>query len=723
MTDDVGFAASTAFGGEIATPTFDRLADNGLRYANFHTTAFCSPSRAALLTGRNAHAVGTGTVVDLARGDAGYTSIIPKSAGTIAQILRANGYNTAAFGKHHNIPTWQNGPLGPFDQWMSGLGFDYFFGFNAGEANQFAPPLVENNNTIEPPNRPDYILDHDLADHAVQWLRLQRAQAGGKPFFLYYAPGTAHWPLHAPADWIARFRGKFDDGYDALRARIFERQKRLGIIPADARLAPMPPDVKPWANLSPDEKRVFARFMETYAGALAYCDNQIGRVIEELRQNGQLDNTLVVFIQGDNGATPEGGDRGMINFGSRAAPDLQFAQAQAHLDDIGGPRSYPVAPLGFMMAMNTPFPYYKMMASRLGGITNGMVVSWPDRIKARGIRTQFTHLTDIMPTVLDAAGIAMPGSMNGVPQQPLDGVSLAYSFADPKAPERHRRQYFEVFGNAALYDDGWLIASPVLAIGRIGGEAAASAPKWQLYDLKHDSSQTIDVADRFPARLDEMRRSFDAEARRNNVFPIRQNGMMELLPQNRPEVTAREGRFTLYPSDVRYTEGTFPSILNRSWSIEADLDVTEADTDGMLTTQGGRFAGWGLFVLKRLPTFVYRTSDTPAALTRLSAPVPLAAGPHNITVRFTVDGPGLGRGGTVAMIVDGHSVATGRIERTVPVKFPSEGASVGHDTGTPIVDEYELPFAAHGLRSVTFDLGPAQISANIAAEGAPKKSE
>lgn len=709
MTDDVGFGATSAFGGEIPTPNFDRVAQNGLRYANFHTTGVCSPSRAALLTGRNHHAVGTGTVVDLARSDAGYTSIIPKSAATVAQLLRANGYSTAAFGKHHNIPTWQNGPLGPFDQWMSGLGFDYFYGFNAGETDQFFPALVENNSTIEPPDRPDYIFERDMADHALQWLRTQRAGSGGKPFLLYYAPGTAHWPLHAPADWIARFRGKFDDGYDVLRQRIFARQKRMGVIPANARLAPMPPEVKPWHSLGADEKRLYARYMEAYAAALAFCDDQIGRLFEDLRVNGQLDNTLIVYIQGDNGSTPEGGPSGMFQFGARADIISNTAEALARIDEIGGPRSYPAAPLGYMMAMNTPFPYYKMMASRLGGITSGMAVSWPARIAARGVRRQFTHLTDIMPTVLEAAGIELPASFNGIRQQPIDGISLTYSFADAKAPERHRQQYFEVFGNAALYRDGWMVASPVMPIGRIGGGAAASASKWQLYDLGSDSSQTIDLADRLPDKLAEMRHAFDAEARRNQVFPILHNGMMELLPQNRPEVTAREGRFAFYPSDVRYTDGVFPSTPNRSWSVDAQVEVTDPSAGGVLVAQGGRLSGWGLVMLKGIPTFLYRTGESESALTRLAPSAPLAPGTHNITVSFSVDGPGLGRGGALTMLVDGQPVATGRMEKTIPVRFSTEGASVGHDTGTPLVDDYRVPFPFRGLRAVTFDLGPAQV--------------
>jgi arylsulfatase len=457
MTDDVGYAASSTFGGAIPTPTFDRLAADGLRYNNFHTTALCSPTRAALLTGRNHHAVGFGSVADLAQGEPGYNSIMPKSAGTIGQALSAAGYDTAWFGKNHNVPTWQSGPLGPFDQWASGLGFRYFYGFNGGLTNQFFPALIENNNTIEPPKRPGYILDRDLADHAIAWLRMQQTESGGRPFLLYYAPGTAHAPVQAPADWIARFKGKFNAGWDVYRQETFARQKRMGIIPANARLTPLPPNVKPWANLSTDEKRVAARYMEVYAAMLAHCDDQIGRIIDELQHTGQLDNTLVIYIQGDNGASPEGGAIGSFDYagqlGGGAGAGQELAHALAHLDEIGGPRSFEVGPAGWAVAMDTPFPYYKLIASHLGGTTNGMVISWPSRIKSRGIRSQFTDVTDIMPTVLDAAGISPPVMLNGVAQQPFDGTSVAYSFDHPEAPERHTIQYFEIFGNAALYKD------------------------------------------------------------------------------------------------------------------------------------------------------------------------------------------------------------------------------------------------------------------------------
>lgn len=703
MTDDVGFAASSTFGGGVPTPTFDQLAQNGLRYNNFHTTALCSPTRAALLTGRNHHAVGFGNVADLARGEPGYTSLIPKSAGTVAQILSGAGYDTAMLGKHHNTPTWQEGPLGPFDQWPSGLGFRYFYGFNGGHTDQFSPSLVENNSTIETPQQKDYILDRDLADRAVNWLKMQRTQSAGRPFLLYYAPGTAHTPLHAPANWLARFRGKFDNGWDAYREETFKRQKRLGIVPADAKLAAMPPTVRPWASLSADEKRVEARFMEAYAAALAYCDDQIGRVINELRQRGQLNNTLVVFVQGDNGAEGSGAFN-YTNHNGRP-PEKELAHSLANIDAIGGPRSYSGVSQGWAVALNTPFPYHKAIASRLGGIRNGLVVSWPDGIKSRGVRTQFTDVSDITPTILEATGVKAPEALNGVTQQPFDGVSFRYSFSQPAAPAQRTSKYFEMMGHAAYYENGWLAAQRVSGAG--GTER--NAP-WQLYNLGKDFSQSTDVSAKYPEKLAELQQKYANEAQRNNVPTKITNTLQAILPYGRPEVTAKSGRHVFYPSTFRYTEGTFPSINNRAWTIEADVDVPASGAEGMLVTQGGRFSGWGLVLLKGVPTFLYRGLDGDEALFRLAAPQPLSAGRHRITVSFTPDRPGIARGGEHELRIDGQTVATGAIAQTMAFKFSPEGATVGHDTGTPLSDDYAVPFPFNGtLRSVTVDLGDIQI--------------
>lgn len=707
MTDDVGFASATTMGGLIPTPTMDRLAKDGLTYANFHTTGLCSPSRAALLTGRNHHAVGFGGVADFARADPGYNSLMPKSAATLGQMLKGAGWSTAFFGKNHNVPTWQSGPLGPFDQWASGLGFDYFYGFHGGHTDQFAPMLVENHNFIEPPKDPDYVFDRDMADHAIQWLRDQRVQQAGKPFFLYYAPGSAHIPNQAPKAWLDKFRGKFDMGWDAYRAEVLERQKRMGIVPATARLADRPPEVPAWDTLSADQKKVYVRLMEAYAASLAYCDEQMGRIVGELQATGQLDNTLIVYVQGDNGATPEGEATGAFN-GTARQPGGDFPYALAHLDEIGGPKSYPGIPTGWAVALNTPFPYYKMVASRLGGVKNGMVLSWPKRIQERGVRPQFAHLVDIAPTVLELAGIKPPAVVNGVRQVPFDGVSLTATLRAASTPLPRKAQYFEIAGNAALYKDGWLAASPVLPLGRENATAPAAEPKWQLYDLNSDPSQTTDVAGRYPAKLAELRTAFAAEAKRNRLDPISADTRSLLMPEMRPEITARAGTYRLYPSTQRYAEGVFPSIHNRSWTVTADVDLPSGSTSGALITRGGQFSGWGLVMLKGAPNFVYRMASGDAAVTRLTGPA-LSPGRHRITVSFKIDGVGYGKGGALQMMVDGKPVASAIQARTIPFKFSPEDGTVGWDAGSALVDDYPAPFPFEGtLHSVEVTLDPVQ---------------
>jgi len=717
MTDDVGFAASSAFGGGIPTPAIERLAADGLVYANFHTTAICSPTRAALLTGRNHHAVGFGTVADLARRDAGYTSVIPKSAGTIAQLLSAAGYDTAMFGKNHNVPTWQSGPMGPFDQWATGLGFGYFYGFNGGLTDQFHPQLVENERTIDPPAAGDgseagYIFERDIADHAIDWLRTQHSQNPGRPFLLYYAPGTAHAPLQAPAEWIARFKGKFDAGWDVYREAALKRQKRMGLVPRATKLAPMPDGTRPWSALSPDERKLAARYMEVYAAMLANHDAQVGRILDTLEQAGELDNTLVIYISGDNGASGEGGSAGGLNYATRvsaAGASGELAHALAHFDKIGGPESSPIGPVGWASAMNTPFPYYKLVASRLGGTTNGMVVSWPARIAARGVRNQFTHVTDLAPTILEAARISPPASVNGVAQQPFDGVSFAFSFNAPDAPARHRTQYFEVFGNAAIYHDGWLLSEAVKVDPRLDAAMPDPAAPWQLYDLNRDWSQTTDVATAHPERVSELKALWEAEAARNRVLPLMYSNLASMLPGTRPEPLSEPGRHVLYPSSQRLPEGVFPAINNRDWTIEAEIEVPAGGAEGMLVTQGGRFSGWGFALIGSRPTFWYRNSDRDEELMRVAAPRALSPGKHVVSVRFTVDGPGFGKGGVLTLAVDGAQQATGRLSRTIPFKFSPEEATLGHDTGTALTGEYAVPFAFTGLlRQVTFDLGPVR---------------
>jgi arylsulfatase len=621
------------------------------------------------------------------------------------------------FGKNHNVPTWQSGPMGPFDQWGTGLGFKYFYGFNGGWTDQFHPQLVENERTVEPPAPGDgsekgYILERDLADHAIDWLQTQHAQGPNRPFLLYYAPGTAHAPLQAPAEWIARFKGKFDQGWDAYREATLARQKRLGLVPADTKLAPMPDGTRPWSALSADERKVAARYMEVYAAMIAYHDAQVGRILDALKSAGELDNTLVIYIEGDNGASGEGGSIGGVNYATRVSAATQGGETEhalAHLDEIGGPRSLPIGPVGWASALNTPFPYYKLIASRLGGVRNGLVVSWPARLKHSGVRSQFVDVTDVTPTILEAAGVKAPESLAGVAQQPFDGVSFAYSFTDAKAPARHRTQYFEVFGNAAIYHDGWLLAESVKVDPRLDAAMPDPRAPWQLYDLNTDWSQTTDVAAAHPDKVAELKALWETEAGRNRVLPLQYSNLSSMLPGVRPEPLSQPGRHVFHPGSERLPEGVFPAINNRSWSIEADLEVPPGGAEGMLVTQGGRYSGWGLAALAGRATFLYRASDRDEDLVRVVAPQPLTPGRHMVRISFTVDGPGFGKGGELVLSVDGQPAATGRLVRTVPFKFSPEDATIGRDAGTPLTDDYKLPFAFSGtLDSVTFDLGPVQ---------------
>jgi arylsulfatase len=623
------------------------------------------------------------------------------------------------FGKNHNVPMWQGGSLGPFTQWASGLGFNYFYGFHGGFTDQFRPSLIENSRMIDPPatgtgHEDGYVFDRDLADHAISWLRTQHAQHPAAPFLLYYAPGTAHAPLQAPAEWIARFRGKFDAGWDAYRQQALEQQKRMGIVPAGTRLAPLPEGIRPWSQLTAEERKVAARYMETYAAMLSYCDRQIGRIVTELKRSGQYDNTLIIFIEGDNGASGEGGELGALDYVTRVSGGMtdaqQVAHSLAHLNDIGGPDSYAIGPVGWAAALNTPFPYYKVVASRLGGIRNGMVVSWPAGIKQRGIRTQFVHVTDITPTILEAAGVKQPPTLNRAAQTPFDGVSFAYSFTQPKAPSQHRAQYFEIFGHAAIYRDGWMLSEPIKIDVARKAAMPDLAAAWQLFDLDHDFSQTIDVAPAHPDKVAELKALWAETATRNHVLPLVANNLPAMLPGTRPEPLAEPGRYTFYPSADRYPEGIFPTINNRNWSIDAHVIVPANGAEGVIVTQGGRASGWALVLLNSVPAFFYRLDDRAETLLRLSSGHGLSPGEHRIGLSFTVDRPGFGPGGTFSMQIDGQPAASGHIDHSVPFKFAAEDATIGRDTGTALSEDYKPPFAFTGsLSDVTIQLGPIQM--------------
>lgn len=679
MTDDVGFGASSTFGGPVPTATFDRLAASGERYNAFHTTALCAPTRAALLTGRNPHRVGFGTITEMGTGYPGYNTILPKSAATIGEVLRQNGYATAWFGKNHNTPEWEQSAVGPFDRWPDGLGFDYFYGFMGGATSQYNPALFENRTPVErPADDPNYILDRDLADHAIGWLRAVNAAQPEKPVLLYYAPGTSHSPHHAPKEWIANFERQFDMGWDRMREQSLARQIGLGIVPKGTKLTPRPDSIPAWNSLSADQKRLYAHMMEVYAAALAHADYQMGRLLEELKAQGRLDNTLIIYIQGDNGGSGEGGPTGSINDiaainGLRA--DLPTMLKS--MDRLGGPDFYNNYPVGWAWAMNTPFQWTKQVASHLGGVRNGMVISWPAHMKKPGgLRSQFHDVVDIAPTLYEAARVTVPSRVNGVDQMPLDGVSMLYSLEAPEAPSRRRQQLFELQGNAAFYEDGWWANSkPTRAPWDFAGPGGLPTEgQWELYDIAHDFSQSRDLAASEPARLKAMQERFWAEAVRGQVLPIDNRSFARWDTANRPSLLGDRTRFRFGPSPRRIAGGAFPDLSGRSWQLRASVETGARPATGTIVMNGSNSAGWTLALDKGRPVFAYKASDAPEDLTRIVGGEALGAGRHEIGIRFetsSLKGPG-----TARLTVDGKAAGTAQIPHVVPVLLP-DNASIG----------------------------------------------
>jgi arylsulfatase A-like enzyme len=720
LTDDVGFGASSTFGGPVPTPTMDRLANNGLRYTEFHTTALCSPTRAALLTGRNHHSAATGIIMEGGTGFPGYNTVMPKSVGTFAEVLRQSGYNTAWYGKNHNIPDWQTSQAGPFDLWPTGLGFEYFYGFIGGDTSQWAPALFENIKPIEPPHDDkDFFFEKDMADKAIERIRLLNALAPDKPWVTYYAPGTAHAPHHAPKDWIAKFKGQFDQGWDKVREETLARQKAQGIVPPDTQLTERSPGIPAWDSLDSDHKMVAAHMMEVYAAALSYCDTQMGRIVDAIADMGKLDNTLVIYIQGDNGASAEGGPNGLLNEMTffNAIPE-EFSEVKRRMDELGGPTTFNHYPIGWAHAMDTPFQWTKQIASHFGGTRNGMVMSWPARIKDKGgVRTQFHHVIDIAPTILDAIGVEMPAVLNGVPQKPVEGVSMAYTFDDPNAASTRRTQYFEMFANRAIYNDGWVAATtPPLAPWASGKTIAIDDYKWELYDITKDFSQANNLAAKEPKKLREMQELFWIEAARHNVLPLDNSKLERMNVDNRPSLTRGRSLFTFYPGMTRIPEGSAPSILNKSFKVSADLEIPPGGAEGVLVTQGGRFNGWGLYMLAGKPVFHYNTVGV--FRYTVAGPDQLSPGRHTIVLDFSYDGGGLGKPGTAKLLVDGKQVAEGRIERTIPFRISAdETLDIGEDTGTPVSEDYHVPFRFTGdLNKLAIQLTDAPLNADEQAQ-------
>lgn len=708
LLDDVGFGQASTFGGPVDTPNLTRLAARGLRYNQFHTTALCSPTRAALLTGRNHHSVNTGVVTELATGFPGYTTILPKSAATVAEVLRQNGYSTAAFGKWHNTPDYETSLAGPFDRWPNSLGFDYFYGFLGGDTNQWTPALVENNQRISPPsNQPDYHLTPDLVDHAIAWIRSQQSIAPEKPFFTYLATGATHAPHHAPQAWIDKYRGQFDQGWDKLREETFARQKQLGVIPANTQLTPRPQQLPAWDSLSAPEQKLYAHMMEVFAGFLAHTDDQVGRLINAVDQLGELDHTLVLFIVGDNGASAEGGLNGSDNELQvfNGVPE-NLEELIAHADDLGSPKTFNHYHAAWAWAGTTPFQWTKQIASHFGGTRNPLVIAWGNHILDHGgIRSQFHHVIDIAPTILEAAGITEPTEVNGVKQQPIEGTSLLYTLNNPTAASHHQTQYFEMLGNRAIYHQGWIAAArhPRLPWEGTVNSDFAQDP-WELYNIESDFSEAHNLAAENPDKVRKLQELFFSEARKYKVLPLDDRIANRFDVENRPSFTADRTKFTYYPGTVSIPEGSAPNLKNRSFSITADVELAENNAQGIILTQGGRFAGWSFFLENGKPTYIYNYANTQRYIVQSADKLP--PGKSQLRFDFNYDGGRPGSGGTGQLFVNNQQVAEGRIAKTIPFRLAlDETFDVGRDTGTPVTETYKIPFVfTDNLEKVTLQL-------------------
>jgi arylsulfatase A-like enzyme len=695
LLDDVGFGAAGTFGGPVATPTADRLAAAGLRYNRFHTTSLCAPTRSAMLTGRNHHAVGMGAVPEVATSAPGYSSIRPKAAAPIAEVLRLNGYSTAQFGKCHEVPVWETSPIGPFDAWPTGGGgFEHFYGFIGGESNQYYPALYSGTTPVEPPRSPEdgYHLTEDLTDHAIAWIRQAHSLAPDKPFFAYFAPGATHAPHHVPAPWSDKYKGRFYDGWDALRERMFARQKELGVVPPDAELTARPAEIPAWDAMPDELKPILARQMEVYAGFLEHVDHHVGRLIDAIEDLGVLDHTLVFYIVGDNGASGEGTLNGSFNemFLFNGAAALETPEFMAsHIDDFGGPAAYNHFAVGWAHAMDTPYQWTKQVASHWGGTRNGMVVHWPARIAAQGeVRTQFHHVIDLAPTILEAAGLPAPTTVNGIPQMPLHGTSLAYTYDDAAAPDRRTTQYFECFVNRGIYHEGWTAVTRHSTPWVVAPLPPIADDRWELYG-PDDWTQAHDLAAEMPDKLAELQALFLEEAAKYNVLPLDDRRIERFNADlaGRPQLVHGTTQ-VLYGGMQRLSEASVISMKNRSHSITADISVPEGGASGVVVAQGSAFGGWAVYLVEGRPAYCYNLFGLRRFKVYGASAIP--AGEHQVRAEFAYDGGGLAKGGTVTLYVDGEQVGEGRVDGTEPMIFSGdETTDVGADTGTPVSDDYD----------------------------------
>jgi arylsulfatase A-like enzyme len=723
LIDDMGFGQSGAFGGPIHMPTVESLASAGLRYNEFHTTALCSPTRTALLSGRNHHMNNMGSITETATAFPGQTGQRPNSVAPLAEMLRLNGYSTAAFGKSHETAAWEVSPSGPTDRWPTRSGFDKFYGFIGGETNQWAPLLYDGMTQVEPSHDPNYNFMTDMTNQAIDWMQYQKSLTPDKPFFVYFAPGATHAPHHVPKEWIAKYKGKFDQGWDALREETLARQIKLGVVPPGTKLAPKPEAIKDWAALTADEKKLFARQMEVFAGFGEYADTEIGRLVEAIKATGQLDNTLVFYIVGDNGASAEGGMNGLFNeytYFNGAQETVQ--DILKHYDELGGPTTYPHYAAGWAVAGDTPFTWTKQVASSYGGTRNGMVIHWPKGIAAKGeVRSQWHHVIDIAPTILEAAGLPEPKSVNGTPQTPIEGVSLAYTFGNAKAPSTHITQYFEIFGNRAIYNDGWLAGTVHRAAWERKPRATLENDKWELYDTRSDFSLANDLAANNPDKLKEMQDLFLKEAVRYQVLPLddRLEERFVAALVGRPDLMAGRTSLTVHQGMTGMTENVFINLKNQSHTITAEVDIPDK-ANGAILAQAGRFGGWSLYLKDGKPTYAYNWLGLQRYA--VAAKQGLPAGKATIRFEFAYDGGGLGKGGVGTLLVNGKNVGSGRIDRTQCCAYSAdEGADVGADEGTPVTEAYKVPFKFTGkIAAVTIELKEMKKADNDSAEQARK---
>jgi arylsulfatase len=697
LIDDAGFGSSSAFGGPCNTPNAELLAAGGLKFNRFHTTALCSPTRQACLTGRNHHTVGMGGITEIASGSPGYNSVLPNTCAPIARTLKLNGYATAQFGKCHEVPVWETSPAGPFDAWPTGGGgFEYFYGFIGGEAHQWYPSLYEGTTPVEVKKTPEegYHLMEDMTDKAINWIGQQKALIPDKPFFVYFAPGATHAPHHVPKEWADKYKGKFDQGWDKLREETFARQKKLGVIPPDCQLTPRHKEIPSWDAMPAALKPVLAREMEVYAGFLEYADHHVGRLLDSLKKLNLLDDTLIYYIIGDNGASAEGTLHGtyneMINFNGAAALETpEFLMAR--LDKLGGPESYNHYAVGWAHAMNTPYQWTKQVASHWGGTRNGTIVHWPKGIKGKGeVRSQFAHVIDVAPTILELAGLPEPVFVNGVQQHPIEGVSMAYSFNDDKAAERHETQYFEMFGNRGIYHKGWTAVTrhktPWLLIGE--KTPAFDDDNWELYDTSKDWSQANNLAKQMPEKLHELQRLWLIEATRYNVLPL-DDRVAERINSDtagRP-VLIRGKSQILFGSMGRLSENSVLNLKNKSHSVTAEIVVPATGAEGVIIAQGGNIGGWSLYAKGGKLKYCYNLLGIQQFYAESSNALP--PGDHQVRMEFTYAGGGLGKGGTASLYVDGKKVGEGKIGATAAMIFSADdGCDVGMDTGSPVSPDY-----------------------------------